>query len=740
MKTLALVSISVLTIGLAAPAAAQSVPPVESAPPTQSASDAESAVQDIVVTAQRREERLQDVPIAVSAVTADTLGKTGVRDTIDLRLAVPALYASNGNGYLFVRLRGVGSLAGGPGLENAIASYVDGVYVGSQGGGIFSFGNIERIEVLKGPQGTLFGRNATGGLIQVITREPSHTTSGDLSVGYANYNSLSTRGYLTGGLSDTVAADFSFYANSQGDGWGKNLFNGHDAFRVYHDYGVRSKIVFEPSSSDKFTLSADYANSKNSMIGAAPLEGTKPRFGGGATFTLSNRYDLNTNHDPLINAEGGGGSLRWERDLGFARFSSTSAYRAYKFRRQFDLDLTPTPFFWFSNMVQKDRQFSQELQLSSNKNSGPLSWVAGAFYYGASGRYDPLVQNFESAAPPPAQGMRSWKSTTDTTSFAGYAQGTYAITSDTKLTLGGRYTTEKRTLDGTQDFTATLTGLTTREAAVSGRSQRFNKFTYRVSLDHHFTKDVLGYASINTGFKSGGFNTTTLVASAFGYNPFAPETLTAYEVGLKTQFLDHRLTFNVAGFLYDYKNIQISTFLNGPIVIINGPSARLKGIDAEFNLRATKAFRINASAQILSGKYNSAFPTCLIGTPLGGVPLTTGNCQGNDLPVTAKLTTTLAPEYRITLAGEGELSLNANWYHSSGWFTDSDNVIRQPAFDEFGASARWTSPNERYNLELWGKNLSNARSFNAQTEIQTGDHYTSYAAPRTYGVRAGIKF
>ena len=254
-------------------APAANAAPEQTAPPepagTPAAPTGQSyGIEDIVVTAQKRSQNLQNVPIAVSAVTETQLSRAGVKDVVDLKIAVPTLNVTNSAGYLTSSLRGIGSNGFGAGIENPIALYIDGVYYAAPAASLLTLNNISQIEVLKGPQGTLFGRNATGGLIQVTTRDPSSTPAAEFNISYGNYNSVTGNGYVAGPITSNLFMDLAVSGAHQGDGWGTNYFNGKDVQKLDHDIAVRSKLIWEPSDSTKFTLIGDYSDHRDSIANA----------------------------------------------------------------------------------------------------------------------------------------------------------------------------------------------------------------------------------------------------------------------------------------------------------------------------------------------------------------------------------------------------------------------------------------------------------------------------------------
>src|ERR1044072_6896049 len=491
-------------------------------------------LQDIVVTAQKRSENMQDVPIAVSAVRGDALAALGVQDATQLKIAVPTLYSANSNGYYTSNIRGIGSFGYGVLVEAPVSLYIDGVYLASPLSSQCMLNNIESVEVLKGPQGTLFGRNATGGLVHIHTLTPGSNTVGRFSAEYGNYDILSAAAYLSGPITDQLSAGISANVKTQGDGFGRNVTRGGDTNRLNHAVNLRSKWVWRPGSDTTVTLTGDYADTKGSQpdIVAAPgtLSGfvpgkVAPDLGWGSESNLPYRqktWSLGT-------------SLRIEQDLGSVNLTSTTAYRKQRYNLVEDLDFGSVDV---GNLfqIQNDKQFSQEIQLSS-KGSSRLQWTGGLYYFNAKSHGDPLFIGFQNFA---AAGNSDYVYRVGQRAESGavFGQATYEVLDNTRITLGGRYTKEKKTEPaGTLDIIAPSAPVIT--IPNPERSVNFSKFTYRISVDHRFSDDVLAYASFNTGFKSGGFN-----ANSPGAAPYRPEKLKAYEIGLKSELFDRRLRLN----------------------------------------------------------------------------------------------------------------------------------------------------------------------------------------------------
>ncbi len=707
-------------------------------PLTAVAADADTTgtLQEVVVTAQKRSERLQDVPLSVTAMSGNQLADAGITRFLDLGQAVPTLSIGNAVGFSFVYLRGIGSTGIGPGIELPVSFYLDGVYYASTVSPTFyDFANIDHIEVLKGPQGTLFGRNATGGLIQIVTKDPTQQFHmlGELT--YGNYQTVNVKQFISSGIANNLAADLSINAGTQGQGWGRNLYTGDEVFKNNHDVTVRSKWVYTPTDVDKITFIGDYSNVNNSMNGQKLAPGTvSAPLGPNQVVPIEpaqGPYDMYADTNPLFRNWNAGASLKVEHQFDSFNVTSLTAYRDSWTTLVWDIDFTPVPNL-IGDLVDLENQISEELTFSS-KAGEKLNWVAGLYTFHADGSYDPAgVFSYDGLFGPFTYVAPYARQVTE--SEAAFAQGTYEIVDATNLTVGARVTHENRDISGTEyGYTAGSTTpvlLSTTPPA----SLQFNKPTYRLALDHHFSPDVMSYVSFNTGFKSGGFNTQ------FASQPaFLPETVKAYEVGMKDDLLDRRLRLNVAAFDYEYNNIQIQKVGVANTGIINGATARIYGIDGDFDALFTENFKITGSLAYLHATFLD-FTNAPFGSPGGGIPTYPGNASGNDIPKSPRFTANLTPDYRVPLANGSSVHLDGTFEYNSGFYFEPDNELKQPSFVRINASVRWESANEHYYARLFANNLTNREVISYSSTLADGTRDITYEAPRLYGISVGYKF
>jgi iron complex outermembrane receptor protein len=671
-----------------------------------------------VVTAQRKSENIQKVPIAITAVSGRQLAEHGETTTLSLIDSVPNLTMNSGGTIVNPYLRGVGTNGSDPNDEQSVATYIDGVYIGSPLGNVFAFNDVDRIEVLKGPQGTLFGRNATGGVIQVVTRDPSDTPSGQISVGYGNYNTLQDSLYLTGGLAPQLAGAIAAVFDDNLDGYGKDVGTGKPTYRR-DELGLRVKLKWTPSADTTVRLEGDYMHVRTD---GSPYQLVPGVIGVGGVTVEPGNYNSDTNWTNLANTEVFGTSLHVDQDFGFARLVDISAFRNTSEIYFLDEDSTPVPLV-NSHLLGQAQTFSQELQLLSEKQS-TLQWLVGAYYYNARFAYAPFYLGGLAASPLPYEDIYG-EQRTSSGSF--YGQATYPILADTHLTGGLRYTAEYQSNRGSVHYG----DLTLLDAPV--QSQRFERLTWRGALDHDFTDEINGYVSYNRGIKSGGYN--LLAPDTPAYHP---EILDAYEVGLKSRLLDNRLQLNVAGFYYNYKDIQVQSISQGVAFFQNAAAAQLKGVDLDAHFLPVDNLSLTAGLGYTDGHYTD-FPDApkTPPSPFDG-PQTVEDASGNQLVNLAKWTLNGSADYTIpTDLGKFLADITATYRAKT--YVAADNRLYIPGFTVVNASVSWTSPNTLYGVQIWVHNLGNVLYYQARTETTIGDLQT-FAPPRTYGFTLTRKF
>ena len=694
--------------------------------------EASSTLEAIVVTAQRRSENMQNVPITVSTFSGAALERAGVTNILELPTVAAGLQVSDNNSAPAFHIRGVGTTSPGPTIEPPIALYVDGVYYAATQGSRLDLVDVSDIEVLKGPQGTLFGRNATGGLVQITTKAPSHTARMDVELGYGNYGASKGSLYVTDGLTDTVAASLSLQISHQENGYGHNLSNSTDVNRQDINGTVRPKFLWEPTDGTKVTLIADFSKNKNNFDalriypGTFPGPPTGPNYGG-------KPWDTDSDIQPSVWINSGGTSVRLDQDLSFAHLMDIAAYRETKARIVFDVDTTKTPLEW-ADVPQEEHQYSEELQLQSLPSS-LVTWTTGLYYFNEAGGATPLRIHLSGGPllnpnfPIDTIQEFGWQKVE---SVAAYGQATMEILPATHLTMGARYTYERHNISGME--TLNIGDIPIVPLANPDESTSYQRPTYRISLDHRFSESLLAFVSFNTGFKSGGFDPYVISAPAY-----APETVDAYEAGVKTDLLDQRLRVNASGFYYEYKNIQVQNLENGTNEIINGARARIYGVDVDAQAKVSSALSLQGGVSYLNSRFIS-FPSAPISSPSGLFPVVSGPANGNATTFSPTWLVVLGPDYAVRTATGGSIDLSISYQYNSGYYLEVDNVIKQPAFSEFNTSIKWTSENSRYTASLWGNNLGNKAVVDQLATEAFGTHTALFAPPRTYGVAVSYHY
>lgn len=734
MKGIALAGVSVGVMVLSGSAWAQSSP----APQANQEAPTTTGVEEIVVSAQRREQRLQDVPISITAITAGAAEKSGIRTTEQLTQAVPSLQFSRntGNGGT-PYVRGVGTSVVNPGSSSPVALYVDDVYIASASGSVSTLSNISRVEVLKGPQGTLFGRNATGGVISIHTKQPTNETKVDASFGYGNFNTIDAYLYGSTGLTQNLAVNFAGSFHNQGDGYGRDINTG-DEVNKSEDYSFRGEALWTPSWSTKVLVIADYARSLGDLgMNVTIFPGTVAL--GGQTFP--GRYQASQVPTDFSRQKQFGFSAKVDQDVGFAKLVSISAYRRADNYFVVDNDGGRPVLLGFDNTT-RTTGFSQELQIQS-PTKGRLNWILGGFYYHERAGFEPVIQfgSFQAANG----GRVSLRSIQTLDSYSGFGEINYDVLARTRITAGVRYTSDNYHLDAEQRNAsgALLPG------SIVDTGRAFSKVTYRAVLDHHFTNGIMAYGSYSRGFKSGGYNTQAPSVAVNGVlqtaAPVSPEVIDAYEVGLKTDFFGRKLEINPSFYLYRYNNLQVSSIINGVALLQNAASAHIHGVDVDFSAAPTQNFKLSGGISYVHSRFAS-FPNglrfvpnpanCATGQTTG--PLTGGNAScvadlsGNTTPRTPVFSGSINGTYTVPTTA-GEFALTGSYYHNSGFYWDADNRVKQPNYNLVGATLSWTSPDKKLEAQLWVRNLLNQYYYLYASASNTRDSGAP-AAPRTFGI------
>ncbi len=679
-------------------------------------------LEEITVTAQKRSESLQSVPITITALTSDRLAQANISRTDNLSFITPSLNFTRTANYASIYMRGIGTDTFSPGSEPSVALYVDGVYIADNSTSVLAFNNIERIEVLKGPQGTLYGRNAAGGLISIITRTPTQDLQADASVGYGNFNATEAKAYVGGGIAHNLAADIAVSWRHQGRGYARNIAQipTQAGSRVgIEDYiNARTKWVADFAENVKFTFSANYSSGDNTTFSPrqpGPNQASAPVVPpGGVISSVPNDYSVNWERAHL-QSYGASGKLEIQTDA--VNIVSITAWRKANGDNYGDLDDTDVDTGHFDTFT-KYKQFTHEVQFLSPEGS-KIDWIVGAFYMNADQGYDPI----KVYGPYPILYLTtSYKSRIE--SVAGYAQSTVHVFENGRFTAGFRYTYDRKNFRGTS-----LPGVDVTT---------WKKPTWRLAYDHTVGENTMLFASYNRGFKSGAYNT------AFGTPPaIDPVTVDAFEVGIKTDLLDNRLRVNASAFYNTIRGIEARVVLPGNlgIVLQNAAKGRSQGIDGDITAIVTDDLRMNVGFSWVDNKYIS-FPGAAIYVPNPNGPgflNSTMDASGNHLPRTPTLSGSIGFNYNHTLGDESKIYANALLFLSSKTYWDPSDRIVSSGYHVLNGTIGYTLPGGQWSAEIWGQNITNEKYAAFVSGGNNSDRW-AYGIPRTFGIRINFKY
>ncbi len=702
----------------------------------QPAADSTAAqVQDVIVTAQKRSERLQDVPIAVTAITAETIQNRRTLDLVDLSNQAPGLQIkSDDNGAnprIFIR--GVGVNDFNPATNSAVGIYADGVYVASPLAQRLAFFDLQQVEVLRGPQGTLYGRNTTGGAINVTSKLPGNEPEADLSAEYGRFNSVNVQGgasvpLIADKLSVRVAGLYQ-----RDDGYTLNRLTGHYGNNT-NRWAVRGTVHFTPTAnvtdnlvvstgrstggsiwaynrslipqtaaatgpdglclpgyytSGQCTNAVGYANTSNNLYqGDYAFEG-KDRV---SLFTVSNTLTI---------------------DLGAASIVSVTGYQHASRNDREDTDASPDAALTAS-YIARQNTFSQELRVQSNGHT-PLRYVVGAYY-----AHD-YLNNDSTYFAPVLSDVYRWPLTQKVDSYALFGQLDYDLAERLTLTGGLRYSADHKDF---HYFSEALNG--SFPSFTYDGSKTFQSVTGKVGLQYRVSPSANIYANYNRGAKSGGFfSGQTADPSLIG--PYKDETVNAYEVGAKTEWLNRTLRANISAFYYDYKNLQVYTSIEEgglPVQLFtNASAARIYGGELELQMTPTRGLTASLNAAYLNATYRD-FKSIA------------ADYSGNTLPSAPKVNVQGAIDWQRPTP-IGTLVANASMSFRSKVFFDTSNAARLTDQARAYVDGRLglRVAHDKLEIGVWGKNLFNETNISDITPLAPlGFDVISVGPPRTYGL------
>jgi iron complex outermembrane receptor protein len=695
-------------------------------------------LQEITVTAQRRSERLQDVPITMTNLTAEQLADASIYDLASIAQLTPALRFDYNGPFFQPTIRGVGTAVVSAGGGANVGIYVDGYYSPNPEAAQFELLNVDNIQVLKGPQGTLFGRNTTGGAILVDTLKPSQTTSAIVDASYGSFNAQRYQGYFTTGLTDHVAADIAA-TFSKGNGYLTNVVDDDNHVSEYQNWSVRTGLKLDPT--DDISLLLRYMherkNDPSGLDGTAYVVNGQPLttgaiIPGDIIATRPSQVAYVPNAIPGYTAENDIYQFTPTFDLGFGTLTSYSQYRqeygSYVAGEEGSVAL-------YNQIINvKDRTITQELLLTSKPGS-PLQWTAGAFYFHYVDGYSVLL----SLGGGPYFVYPGGYTPAKTVSEAGFLDATYQVTPKFYITVGARYTHDA-VEDINQYNVPPGTGVT------SYPDLDGNHVTPRVVLRYTPDDNSSVYASFTRGYKAAIYD-----LGGGAPTPVAPESMSAYEVGYK--YAAHALSFDVASYFYHYSNLQVSNYGTNAVThvpyaqVTNAADSRIYGFEGDLRYEVFNGFEIAAGGAYTNAKFTNfpnapgftpcfAFPAC--GANYGSLIPTIVNASGFEMPRAPEFTASIGPRYTMTAAG-GQLAFSGNLYYTSKFYFEPSQFIVQPGYATLGLRAEWTDPSKRYTFALYGNNVTDKR-YLIFGQLGQGGAGIAWSAPATVGGEVRVRF
>ncbi len=686
-------------------------------------------LEEIVVTAQKRVARMQDIPVAISAITAQSIRDAGITRIEDFSNSIPNVYFDKRNlRDSSISIRGIVSETNNPGVDQGVGVYVDGVYIGRPTAINTSLFDLERIEVLRGPQGTLYGKNTIAGAINLISRKPDDEARVEARARYGNYDAMS--GYIS--MSGPLAPG-KVYASVAGtiekrDGYITNTFTGTDLDDADSIAG-RATLLFKPQDNLEIVVRADASRDRTNSGASEVLDNGAFT---GAPFADADPTDrmIANNLDTIQDRDIFGTSLElnWSFDMG--TLTSISAYREFDWYNFADNDFSVLNML-ASGITEDQHQYSQEIRFASPSGTR-FEYVVGAYYY-----YQTL-DTIASALVGPDLGIYPDDVTADifadvtTESVAVFGQGTYNINDQFSLTAGLRYTDEQKKLKHSQ----TGDPFELLQAALGEQNfkRSDSELSPTISVNYKPNDDMLLYASFSRGFKSGGYNAFSITATDSAQ--YEPEFVSSWEVGFKSDLLDRKLRFNAAAFYLDYKDLQVNQLLLvGGIPQFqtsNAAKAESKGVELELTARPVQGLDLAASYGYLDATFDDYQNATSSGDDFTGNRLV--KAPKHNFSVSGQYVTPVTD--RINVFARAEVTYRSRVYYSA------NNILSQGGVALVNGRIGLAESESGWEIYLWGRNLTD-RDYvinRLAGVIVPGQTIQSLAAPRTYGVEARVKF
>ena len=732
-------------------------------------------IEEIVVTAQKREENLQDTPIAITVFTEESLEGRMINDISKLAdftpnvifdTTTPISGLSNGAA---VFIRGVGQLDFGLTTDPGVGTYIDGVYSSRAVGGVLDVVDIERIEILRGSQGTLFGRNTIGGAINITTKRPAETFGGMVEATFGEFERTDFKGSVDIPIAEKFLTKFAFSSKNR-NGFVDRISVG-DRLGNEDRQSARGSFLLQATDDIELYATLDYTNideqsAGSVMVGITEFPGAPPLLAPSSTWAYNQvfvpanpgavpytpeQFLLDGNDRTLATGPTGtdlesfGATLTFSWSLPWFEFKSISSYRDTEGEFYRDPDNSSIQITETSNPNYNHEQFSQELQVTGALFNDRLQYVLGAYYFEEDGTDDVFVPIY-GALPTPA-GLLALPLyinnfvLVDNSSKAVFGQGTFDLTDQVAVTFGLRYTEDDKSF-GYRQYISPDPGGNIAVLALLGPpvtvpgpagdivfwdevSDEFTELNIRAGIEYQFNDDTLLYFTYADGYKSGGFNFRYVVPRA-GPLAFAPETLESYEVGVKWQGLDDRLRLNAAGFISEYSDVQIQLFeTGGGPLTQNAGVADIIGVEVEVTAVPHERLLLNAGFGYIDAEYDELnLPTTNVAQAIN---------LDTKLPNTPETTVNISADYTHPLAW-GSLIVRGDYRYTDDLYNDAQNspFLYQDGYHTFNASLTFTTGN--WDFSVFGANLTDKRIITSgDSNFGLGFHEANYNRPREFG-------
>jgi iron complex outermembrane receptor protein len=754
LLTLALTAQAVATLSAQTALAAEAV--------AENSNDESSTMEQIIVTANRRSENLQTIPTSVSAVTAEQLKDLGVTSTTAIAQYVPGvqLMTVNSNTDNFFSIRGATQNDYAEHEESPVAVYMDGVYLSQAAGTGALLFDTERVEVLRGPQGTLFGRNATAGLVQYISKAPTDHPDGYFETSYGNYNANHTEF----AFSDAIVPGLSFRvsaANDYQDPYLKNALYPDKGAGNSNSRAIRLQLLWKPNDSFDANLNLHgvilndraglykftnvYADPNNHLLSTYVPANLNPWGTCNGCDILGYRqpssYDYYTSAADIVgyNKEHMlGSTLTMHGHFDELNLTSISDFSLYYKDYNEDSESSPQDEVQFWTAVDT-KQYSQEIHID-NGGDGRVRWVAGLYYLKMNGKYNEGTgQGAEYFAlipfgPYPGGDQRY---TIDTKSWSEFAQAEFDLAQDLTLTAGGRWSTEEKTFNynyygQTAGFKGSPYDYTVPEPyfqinpGLSGDIARIHRgdWSGKLALNYHITQDIMPYVSWNKGLKAGGFSTADNPNLPISLFKFDEEKLYTYEAGIKTEAFDHRVRFNADVFKYSYVGYQAFNTIGVNNFITNNPG-KMRGGEAELTVVPVSGLTVRAGLALLDAWIRN------IALPDG----TIADVRPTQAPKT-NITAAVSYNWRLPLGGSMQVGADYSYRSLVYYSLLNDPASRQAGYGLLNLRAEYTTPDTHWSFKLYGENVANKEYLNNSiVSGVSGFGQSSPGMPVTYGIR-----